>query len=190
MGKEQGYRTRPSRKGLSRKPAAFCLWNTTHRLNLRDGHMEPQWTTGWFSSPMPPSHRYSGGAKQQTEAQFLHLVLAVHTIKRGGAAWPGRAGGGRAVPTHLCLLCSPFPRAHCPPHPRSDCSVLRLPFAVLFCKGGRGHGRGGCGRPRPGDRRGDRRRGAEHGEGEKKQSQYRRTNRRCSGGVFRGKRDH
>lgn len=45
--------------------------------------------------------------------------------------------------SNLCLLSSPFPRAHCPPHPRSDCSVLRLPFAVLFCRAGRGHGRGG-----------------------------------------------
>lgn len=51
--------------------------------------------------------------------------------------------GGGDTPTHLCLLYFPLPRAHCPPHPRSDCSVLRLPFAVLFCKGGRGHGRGG-----------------------------------------------
>lgn len=55
---------------------------------------------------------------------------------------PGTLAGAPA-PTHLCLLYFPFPRALCPPHPRSDCSVLRLPFAVLFCKGGRGNGRGG-----------------------------------------------
>lgn len=81
----------------------------------------------------------------------------------------------------LTCACCPFPRAHCPPHPRSDCSVLRLPFAVLFCKGRRGHGRGGWHRPKPrGDKTKDRtentesepgrvavRKGMAHGKGNK-----------------------
>jgi len=46
-------------------------------------------------------------------------------------------------PTHLCLLLFPFPGVHFPPHPRSDCSVLRLPFTILFCKEGREQGRRG-----------------------------------------------
>lgn len=100
----------------------------------------------------------------------------------------------------LTCACCPFPRAHCPPHPRSDCSVLRLPFAVLFCKGRRGHGRGGWRRPKPrGDKTkgqnrkyrvgtregsGKERQGLAHGKGNKNQSQYWMTNRRHPDGAF------
>lgn len=55
-----------------------------------------------------------------------------------------KAGGNwKLSPTHLCLLLFPFPGVHFPPHPRSDCSVLRLPFTILFCKEGREQGRRG-----------------------------------------------
>ena len=150
MGKERGLQAKapPTLEALSQKPAAprsptQGLPSGTAPQSLLDD--------GTILKPHIIFLHVFWGAKQQRSA--LSAGCWPHAVRYPGATWPGRAAGrghgtpsqpaGAAAPTHLCLLYFPFPRAHCPPHPRSDCSVLRLPFAVLFCKGGTGHGRGG-----------------------------------------------
>lgn len=102
---------------------------------------------GRLPSRAPHQARTPFPEPQRTKG-FLHLAAAGRGERR--AEPYVQREWGRGPPRLTCACCTSIPTAHCPPHPRSDCSVLRLPFAVLFCKAGRGQGGGGW----PGQARG------------------------------------
>lgn len=154
MGKEGGLRAEVPLPQRVRWEASCILPSATPRTRHDCGTvtLHPSGQRDSFKAP----HYLSTDileAKQQTEKHFIHLVLVVHTIKCWWCSWPGVSGRAEAMPPlgawqgggpdSPVLAVLSIPTSTLPPHPRSDCSVLRLPFAVLFCKGGRGHGRGG-----------------------------------------------